>query len=625
MSARVRRGLHGSFLQSLGLLALIVILGQCASGNPYWVGLFTTATILYILAASLNLVLGYSGLFSLGQQAFYAIGAYVSVLIGIHVTGLPWVVTVLGAAIASGIVGFLLALPTARLRGEYLALATIAFGVGIQEVLITWLGVTGGPNGLSGVPLASVFGHSASPGSQEFLWITGVGAALTFLVSSWMVRSRLGRSLRALRDNPLASQAAGINPIVIRSVAFAASGAMAGLAGALFAAQQLFIEPGQFDFTVVIGILVAVLIGGPGRSIGPVIGAAALTALQKLTSGLGSAEAIVYAALLAAVILLLRDGIIGLGTDITQRLSRHSPVVGGSDLVARADGPLSPTHPPPRAARADNGAVELFLNDVEVRFGGVVALHGASMSVRRGEILGLIGPNGAGKTTLVNVATGVVSPTRGALRLGSETLTGLSPHEASRRGITRTFQHPQLSLSLSVLENAMLGLDRSATATLAEAIFHLPRSRRDERHFRAQAMELLQRVGIDHLADAPAGSVPYGVQRRLEVARALAGSPHFIFLDEAGAGLNDAERAELIDAIHAILAADGPGIVVIEHNIGFVRALCPRSVVLVDGAVLLEGETDAVLADERVIDAYLGRPAAEPEPVAAAPSEARNV
>ena len=221
-----------------------------------------------------------------------------------------------------------------------------------------------------------------------------------------------------------------------------------------------------------------------------------------------------------------------------------------------------------------------------MQFGGVKAVNEVSLAVNRGEVVGLIGPNGAGKTTLVNIATGVLRPSHGDVLLGDEVLTGLGPHVVSRRGVTRTFQHPQLSPGLSVLDNVMLGLDRASTATLGEALLHMPRSRADERRFRKQVLKLLGPVGIAQHANALAGSVPYGVQRRLEVARALACDPEFIFLDEAGAGLSEEERAELIHAIQAVAQSNGPGIVVIEHNIGFVRQLCARSVVLVGGSVL---------------------------------------
>jgi len=606
-------------VQALGLLAGVVILGQLASGDPYWIGLFTTGAILYIVAASLDLLFGCAGLFSLGQQGLYAVGAYASVLVGVHVTSLPWIVDVLAAMAITAVIGFLLALPTARLRGEYLALATIAFGAGVQAALIDWTNFTGGPDGLSNVPYMSIFGHSVMPGSQEFLWVCGVAAAITFLVCAWMMNSRLGRSLRALRDSPLASQSVGINPVVTRSIAFAASGALAGLAGALFAAQQLFIEPDQFDFTLLIGILVAVLIGGPGRRFGPVIGAIVLTALQKLTDGLGSMEGIIYAALLAIIILAFRDGVIGTASTLWGRwqAGRSDPATGGTAAGAGADADAAGVPPTParrlaQVPRIPSAPRDLKLDHVSVRFGGVHAVNDVSLELRRGEVLGLIGPNGAGKTTLVNVATGVLQPSDGSVTLGPDSLAGLSPHVVSRRGIARTFQHPQLSPGLTVLENAMLGLDRDASATMGEALLHLPRSRSDERRFAGRAMELLHRVGIAPYASAWAGSVPYGVQRRLEVARALACDPDFIFLDEAGAGLSEEERSDLIAAIQELAGhSDSPGIVVIEHNISFVRRLCPRSVVLVGGALLLAGETDEVLRDERVIDAYLGRPYTE--------------
>lgn len=617
MSRSVQIVRSGPLVQAVALLIVVVVLGAAFANSAYWLGLITTATILYILAASLNLLFGYAGLFALGQQGLYAAGAYLSVIVGVHVSSLPWIVDVIAAVVGSGVIGFLLALPTSRLRGEYLALATIAFGVGVQALLIAWIGVTGGPDGLANVPEASLFGSAIVPGTQAFLWVVGVGAALALLVSGWMVGSRLGRSLSALRDNPLASQSVGINPTVTRSIAFGVSGAMAGLAGALFAAQQLFISPDQFDFTLLIGVLVAVLIGGAGRSLGPIVGAIALTTLQRLTNGLGSLEGVVYAGLLVVIIMGLPNGVIGLGERLIARWrprpARRSAVGPGAADVA-ADSPEFRRFARPRVSAPVAGAAPriLELRDVSCQFGGVRAVSNVSLTVRRGEVVGLIGPNGAGKTTLVNIATGVLSPSGGDVLLGDRRLQGLAAHQVSRAGITRTFQHPQLSSRLTVLENAMLGLDRMATATLAEAMLHLPRSRADERRFRGQAMALLHRVGIACHADAVAGSVPYGVQRRLEVARALACAPDFIFLDEAGAGLDDSERAELIAAMRQIAGSEsGPGVVVIEHNIAFVRELCPRTTVLVGGSVLASGETGRVLDDERVIDAYLGRPAGD--------------
>ena len=428
--------------------------------------------------------------------------------------------------------------------------------------------------------------------------------------------------------------------MVTRSIAFAASGAMAGLAGALFAARQLFIEPDQFDFTLLIGVLVAVLIGGPGRRFGPVIGAIALTALQRATNGLGSLEGVVYAALLAIIILALPGGLIGAAESLVRRL-RTSQRAGRVDAGAAAAGAAaasaalngsatdlaSATEPgvvringvgAPRSASTRDRA--LRLDDVSVQFGGVKAVSDVSLTINPGDVIGLIGPNGAGKTTLVNIATGVLRPSHGEVLLGDERLTGAGPHLVSRRGVTRTSStrrsRPDCrSWTTSCSVSIELG------PPVSPKHFCICRVRaRIHVEFRKQAMSLLEPVGIAQYAAAMAGACRTACSGG-SVARALACNPDFIFLDEAGAGLSEVERAELIGAIQAVATPDnGPGIVVIEHNIGFVRQLCARSVVLVGGSVLATGDTDAVLRDERVVDAYLGRPIAEAAETTGEPS-----
>jgi ABC-type branched-subunit amino acid transport system ATPase component len=389
------------------------------------------------------------------------------------------------------------------------------------------------------------------------------------------------------------------------------SGAVAGLAGALFAAYSEFIEPNQFAFSVLVSVIVAIFIGGPGWMIGPVIGAIAVTELQAGTNGLGSLDEIVYAGALLIVLLAFRGGVVGLVRSLIDHLNRTSSRRRGSlPPVARkpAERPAAPAFAREGAARVrSDEPATLELVDLVVEFGGVLALDGASLRVRQGEIRGLIGPNGAGKTTVVNAATGVVKPQAGLVVLAGQSLRGLGPQQRSRLGVTRTFQHPQLIQGISILENVMLGFDRQAHASLAEAVLHAPRSRSDEKRFAKEAQELLALVGIDEFAGRPAGLVPFGVQRRAEIARAIATRPDFIFLDEAGAGLTDEEREVVSDAVRSCARmAGGPGWIVIEHNIDFVRSVCAEVTVLVRGKVLAEGVTSEVLADERVIDVYLG-------------------
>jgi ABC-type branched-subunit amino acid transport system ATPase component/ABC-type branched-subunit amino acid transport system permease subunit len=576
--------------------ALVVLL---MNGNSYYLGLLTVGTLTYVLAVSLNLLLGYAGLFALAQQALYGIGAYVIVIVGTRVSSLPWIVCLIVAMLAAAVAGLLLALPTARLRGEYLALATLAFAVGVQQIVGNWVSVTGGSSGLVNVPEVTLFGQQVTPQTESFLWLVGAAAAVAYLWSCYLVRSRIGRSLHALRDSTLATESVGVNPTVIRAFAFAVSGAIAGLGGGLFAGYQLVVEPSQFGFDLLVLVILAVLIGGVGTDGGPLVGAVLVTLLQRFTAGLPSATAtVVYAAILLVVMLVFRGGAVGVAAALRQRW--RPPGQAAATPAAGAGTAGSPL--------LHGGPVidQLTMTGVDVVFGGVRALTDVSLVVRRGEVVGLIGPNGAGKTTAVNAMTGVVRPARGDVQVGGKSIRGRRPYHVARLGVGRTYQHPQLSPGLTVLENVMLGFDRAGTASLLEASVHAPRSRADERRFQAASRELLVRVGAAGFADRPAGAVPYAIQRKVDLARVLAGRPAFVLLDEAAAGLNDDERHEMGEVIRSISADEGPGVLVIEHNMDLVRQVCDRLVVLVNGSVLLTGPTEEALADPRVAEVYLG-------------------
>ncbi len=603
VAQRWRGSLRSPALRVVLGAIVFVLVGLAMNGDAYYLGLFTVGTLTYILAVSLNLLLGYAGLFALAQQALYGVGAYAIVIVGTRVDSLPWIVCLIVAMAAAALSGLLLALPTARLRGEYLAMATLAFAVGFQQLVGNWISVTGGSSGLVDVPTARVFGQDIVPQTNNFLWLVGAAAALAYLWSSYLVRSRIGRSLHALRDSPLATESVGINPTVIRAFAFAVSGALAGLAGGLFAAYQLVVVPTQFGFGLLVLVILAVLIGGVGTDGGPLAGAVLVTLLQRFTSTLQPATAtVVYASILLVVMLAFRGGAVGVVQTVWHRLRppAQAPATPAGAVLAAAD--------PDESSLLRGGAVidELTMTDVDVVFGGVHALTGVSLAVRRGEVVGLIGPNGAGKTTAVNTMTGVVRPAKGQVQVGDASILGRRPYRVARMGVGRTYQHPHLSPGLSVLENVMLGFDGSARATLIEASVHSTRSRADERRFRATSAELLARVGAAEFADRPAGAVPYAIQRKVELARVLAGRPAFVLLDEAAAGLNDDERHEMGEVITSIAAEGGPGVLVIEHNMDLVRQACERVVILVNGKVLLTGSTEEVLSDPRVAEVYLG-------------------
>ncbi|OYX09088.1 MAG: ABC transporter [Rhizobiales bacterium 32-66-8] len=565
------------------VFAAILVAVPLTAANEYELRLFMLFLIYGIIAVGLNVLVGLTGLVSLGQAGLFALGSYTGAILAIRL-GFDLLTASLGAALVAGLFGVLLAYPSVRVRGVYLAVVTIAFGIIVENVAIEWQSLTGGTTGLTAIPAPRVFGFALS----GFAFY-GVLAATLFLATL------LTHNLRAL----------GMNATGMRTLAFVVSAVTAGVAGTFYAFLNAYISPDIFTFSDSIRFLLMVILGGAASTFGPVIGAYILTYLPEYLQQFQLWQKFAYGALLLGVMFVLPRGIVG---TLMLAFKRIRPVARAADPADALPAELSLRHDV-RALEA-----ELVARDVTVRFGGLVALNKASLRVKGGEVHALIGPNGAGKSTFVNTISGFYVPSAGGCELDGVALTGKKSHEIARIGLSRTFQNTELFGEMTVLENVMVGYQQRLRYGMLDALVRTPRMRRDEETCRRAAIGLLVFVGLDAYANEEARFLPFGLQRRLEIARALAAKPRLLLLDEPAAGLTTQEIDEL-EAMIRRIAALGVSVLLIEHHVDLIMAVADTVTVLDYGQVIACDTPQRVQDDPRVIEAYFGTSAHAAPPV----------
>ena len=535
-----------------------------------------------IVGVGLNVLLGLSGQISLGHVAFYAIGAYV---VGILTTRTAigfWTALPL-AAVVAGVAGVLLAVPALRVRGPYLAMVTIAFGFIVEQgaAELDWL--TGGWNGIIGIPTPSIAGRKFA--EREIAVLVLALTALAFWLYARLEASPWGKAFRAVRDSEVASQSIGLDPTLIRTVAFALSAAVAGLAGGVFAAMSDFISPESFPFFQSILFLLVVMIGGADRVLGPLIGALVVVLLPELLSWLAQYRLLFVGLLLLIVLRLAPDGFVGLAGRLLARADDGPPAKPSRDVTAML------------ATAAGRGSLEV--ENLSVSFGGVNAVVNLSFAAEPGRITSLIGPNGAGKSTVLNLACGFYRPDRGSIRLGGREIAGLPSHRVARAGIARTYQTTQLFAHMSVIDNVLVALRRGRLT----ARDLLAPDRDPERA--ALAESLIAFVGYSGPVDRLAGALPHVDKRLIEIARALAVAPGVLALDEPAAGLDPADTRRLGELLRKV-AATGVMVILVEHDMKLVMTVSDHVVVLDAGQKIAEGPPAEVARNPLVLKAYLG-------------------
>ncbi len=551
-----------------------------------------------------NLLSGYTGLVSFGHAAFFGLGAYTTALGQLHFGLSPYVLIPV-AAVIGGVAGLAVGFPTFRLRGHYFALAMLAYPLALLYIF-EWLGyqeVT--------LPMMRENPAAYMQFSDHRIYILIALAMLmaTMVLTHRIERSRFGMALLAIKQNESAAEAAGIDTYAWKLRAISLSGAIAGAVGAFYAVVLLVVTPiSVFGMLVSAQALVVAMFGGVGTVWGAVIGAAILIPIAEiLHAELGSilpgVQGVIYGAAVTARILVSPEGLFWKVRDLLRRRGPSPAPAGGAAIgdaagtgqgAAAAAAPRVAAGDAPRAARGGavgSGRVILEARGLSKRFGGLQAVEDVGFQVHAGTILGIIGPNGAGKTTAFNLLNGFLAPSAGEILLDGRNVVGMKPHEICEAGVGRTFQIMRPFMRMSVADNVVVGA--------------YVRARTD-----AQARELadaaIARVGLAAIADRIASELTSKELRLMELARALAGQPRLLLLDETLAGLGQAEAEELIVVLRS-LAADNITIVIIEHTMRVMVRLVDRFVVLDHGKVLAEGAPDAIIRDKRVLEAYLGK------------------
>ena len=579
------------------VLSIAALIGVCAIfPDGYLNLLIRLAAVNVLVVCGLNLLMGYGGQAFLAVAATVAVGAYASSL-ALMKLNVPWLIAIALGGTLAAFFGLLTSLPALRLSGAYLAMVSIAFNVIVEEILVHWQGLTGGPVGLPGIPRGGPWGLTLN--DQWMASLMCAAAVLGWWAVDRIRHSPWGQTIVAIRDSEIAARSLGINSTLVKAVTFAVAAFMMGVAGALYAHSAQYISP---DVGGVFGSILFVLmliLGGSGTRLGPVIGAVILTFLPQFLTEFQKYHVFVLGLILLVCITLRPRGI----ASLFPSKASYSPVpasrIDHAPLAASGAGSLHA-----HVARTDESPA-LEVRGVSCQFGGIVALSKVSFEVKPATIHGLIGPNGAGKSTLVNVITGHYRASTGEVVFGTHRLSTMAMPAIARLGVVRTFQKPQLFSDLSVLENLEIAQFSSLRHSLVGAVLGLPGARSKSMQARERAIELARAVGLQEWLHRPAATLAQGQQRLLEIGRALAARPRVIVLDEPAAGLSASEIDRLSEVLRE-LRGTGMGIVLIEHHMRLVMSVCDQITVIDRGEHLITGTPSEVGASEAVRDAYLG-------------------
>ena len=618
--------------------------------NPYYIHLAETILIYIILLFGLDIVVGYIGQVSLGHAALFGIGAYTAGVLYLQLD-LPFWLTLPASIFVSAIFGGILALPALKVIGPYLAMVTLAFGTIVQILINEMSFITAGPVGIK-IPKPTLNGIPMN--EMEYFWVVGAFMIISLIVVDRFLKSQMGRAFEALRDSPIACDCMGVSVYRFKVIAFIISAGFAGLAGCLYAYSEQYVSPNTYNNELAVLFLLAIIMGGRKSRLGAVIGAAIIVLLPKLLDDItlfryvasiiaslmvvGGGLALIkqlttpkrlaipllgtlslaifsfwldsiadwrlsiFGIMILLVVYYLQNGIVGFAKSFYAALVGKTRTSPGELIIIDEDSKVDFIS---AVSNEASGEDLLHVKEILMQFGGLKALNNVDITVKRQTIHGLIGPNGSGKSTMMNVLTGIYIPTAGGVTYAGNNIVGKTSSEIALAGIARTFQNVQLFSEMTALQNILVGLHHTFNSNLLDIALHLPRYLKEEKAARNRAMGLLKFVGLEKLANEEARNLPYGKQRLLEIARALALDPKLLLLDEPAAGLTAPDITELLQIIRKI-RDHGITFILIEHHMDVVMSVCDIVSVLDFGQKIAEGKPAEIQSNEKVIHAYLG-------------------
>jgi branched-chain amino acid transport system permease protein len=574
--------------------------------DSYAIHVVNVIGIFAVLAVGLGLAMGVAGQVNLAQIAVFGVGAYATAILTTR-AGLGFWVSAVLAVLATVVIGLVIATPALRVQSHYLGIVTLGLALAFTS-WVTNAELSGGAEGISGIPVPTLPGVDLS---SEYLYyyLELIVFAVMLAFGLFVVRTGLGRRMRAMRDDALAAGALGAEVPVLRMTAFLLASLYGGVGGVLYAGLIRYVAPESFNIANMFLLLAMVIIGGRQSLLGCVVGAVALSLVREALVDHPTIAQIAYGSVVVLVVVFAPTGLAGVPARVRALVARRRGQQGASAQLR----PFQPYE------RRDTGAgpaaaAILRVEQVTKQFRGLKALDEVSLTVATGEIRGVVGPNGSGKTTLFNVVSGLYRPTAGRVEFRGADMTGHAPYRLARAGMSRTFQNLRLFGDLSVEENILVALDRSRTRQSWRYVLRPLSVLRRDRDLHRQARDVLDRYGLTEFAALAPKALPYGTQRRVEIARAVAAGPALLLLDEPAAGLNGEEVRQLAEIVRSIRDS-GVTVILIEHNMGLVMSLCETVTVLAGGRVIAEGTPAEVARTPAVIEAYLGDSMADVPPI----------